>query len=218
MSPLPSNLEKVAEAGGWDERAKQKAQEELMKKMAKIPTEKWKTMLSTVVSLEKIVDKGGLDLAKIPGMIDSIKDAVSTELDFFLAPLKNDLTAAVNEALDPLMELITPLMPAITTTLTGLITPIAFAIESWIAVFTGDWSKVIDMAKSVPGWVALQKEYYDRAIEVMTALFEETVIKYTGMTYNELDIQGTAGGVYSGQFDIDLDALADMYGLGDYTG
>jgi len=80
LGQLPENLEKVAEAGSWEERAKQKALEELMDKMQKIPTEKWKNMLDTVISVENIVDKGGLDLSLIGGWKDEIKDTFRTEI------------------------------------------------------------------------------------------------------------------------------------------
>ena len=84
---LPENLEKVAEAGGWEARAKQKAQEELMEKMGKIPTEKWKNMLDTVISIENIVDKGGFDSSLISGWTDEIKEVFKTEIEYAIAPL-----------------------------------------------------------------------------------------------------------------------------------
>ena len=80
MSGNPKWMEEVADAGGWDEHAKLKAQQELMEKIDKIPPEKFLQLNSMLGSLERLLDSGGSDLGILKGMTDTISDTVQTEL------------------------------------------------------------------------------------------------------------------------------------------
>jgi len=207
-------LEKVAEAGSWEERAKQKALEELMDKMQKIPTEKWKNMLDTVISVENIVDKGGLDLSLIGGWKDEIKDTFRTEIEYILAPFKNEINAIINELLEPFMPMIKEVMDEILV----MIQRGAGFLE---ALFTGKLDEFmrnlqLEMQDEVHAWQVQRTEAF------WSSPFGKAWFKHQyGIDLDAMSALGTAGGVYSGQFDVDMDRLAAMLAnmnLGDFTG
>lgn len=220
MTPLPVNLEKVAEAGGWEERAKQKAQEELIEKMSKIPSEKWKNMLDTVISVENIVDKGGLDLSLIDGWTDELKDTFKTELEYALAPLKNELMGLIN-------EILAPFLPLIQDALTSITTMTSRGVGFLEALFTGKLEQFmrdlqLEMQDEVQAWQVQRSEAFWSS-PAGKAWFKH---RY-GIDMDALSAQGTAGGVYSGQFagmtfsDADIARIEEIlarFNLGGFTG
>jgi len=141
MSPLPSNLEKVAEAGGWDERQAEKAME-FMEKASKIKEREWKAMTGTLGALKDIVDAGGLE-----GMFDRLGETWSLQVENALSPLVNEVSQLVAEALKPIM-------PMINATLNEATDWITISVGSWEAIFTGKWDEVFkDISAKMPAWM-----------------------------------------------------------------
>ena len=144
MSPLPENLEKVAEAGGWDARQAERATE-FMKEASKIKEREWKAMTGTVGALQEFAAVGGLE-----GMFDRLSETWSLQVENALSPLTNEVTQLVAEALAPFMPMITETMNQITNYLTlGM-----GAIE---AALTGNWDswieeQTIKFQKGMEGW------------------------------------------------------------------
>ena len=211
---LPSRLEKVADAGGFEERSKQKSQEEMLEKMNNIPEQKWNKMLDSIISLETIVDKGGFDSSLISDWTDDIKDAFKTEINSALAPLKNELMSVINEILGPILPLIKDALAEITTMTTR-------GIGFLEALFTG---KLDEFMRGLQ--LEMQDEVQQWQVQRTEAFWSSPAGKYWfkqkyGMDLDALSAKGTAGGVHSGQFDLDPETLAKLleaFELGDFTG
>ena len=222
FTPTPgSYMDRVEKAGGieaYDEK-KRKAQEELFEQMNAIPEQKWKKMLDSVISLETIVDKGGFDSSLISGWTEEIGDTFKTELEYALAPLKNELMAAINTALEPLM----PLIQDVTI---GIAETIKLGFAAWEAIIFGKWDEFFDKFSTLTKdwkWLRQIKTDTEYMKSILQAGYDEAKVKeWTGMSYAELAEQATEGGVYSGQFDLspeDLEKLMNMnLDLGDFSG
>lgn len=209
---LPPRLEKVAEAGGWEERAKQKAQEELINKMGKIPTEKWKSMLDTVISVENIVDKGGFDLSLIEGWKDELKKTFETELEYIVSPFLNEITALINATLEPFMPAIQIVLGSLTELIQRGFGLIEALIEGKLDEFLYDLKVEAQQAGALSWW--------DTPAQHVTAIanFERN---FPHIDLTALSAQGTAGGVYSGQFDItpeESEKIIEQKRIGGFTG
>ena len=154
MSPLPSNLEKVADAGGWDERALEQANE-FMEKASKIKEKEWKAMTGTLGALKDIIDAGGLE-----GMFDRLGKTWELQVENALAPLFNEVSQLVADALRPIM-------PLINATLNEATDWITISVGSWEAIFTQKWDEVFhDIEAKMPDWMkdiknAINKYFYD---------------------------------------------------------
>ena len=211
---LPPRLEKVAEAGGWEERAKQKAAQKTLEQIDEIPEQKWTKLLDSLISLESIVDKGGFDSSLISGWTDDIKDTFKTEIESALAPLKNELMGMINDVL-------APFLPLIQDALTGVTTMTSRGIGFLEALFTGKLDEFmrdlkLEMQDEVDAWQVQRTEAF------WSSDFGKRWFKHKyGMDLDALSAKGTAGGVYSGQFDIDPETLEKMLAnidFGDFTG
>ena len=213
--PTPKWMEDVAAAGGFEEHAKQKAAQKALEQINEIPEQKWTKMLESIVSLETIVDKGGFDSSLISSWTDNLKDTFETEIASALAPLKNELMAMINELLAPFLPLIKDVLGGITDMTTR-------GIGFIQALFTGKLDDFmlglkLEMQDEVDAWQVQRTEAFWSS-PMGKAWFKQ---KY-GMDLDALAAKGTAGGVYSGQFDLspeDLEKLMNMnLDLGDFGG
>ena len=111
-------------------------------------------------------------------------------------------------------------MPYISVTVNTAAQAIALGFQGWVSVFTGRWDDFERKLEELfPGITDLRDElrvelteYWQRLTMALNPLYREKIM--------EANKSGTAGGVYSGQFDIDFDALEDMLSdleLPDYT-
>ena len=187
--------------------------------MNDIPEQKWTKMLSSIISLETIVNKGGFDTDLISGWTDEIGETFKTELGYALSPFKNELIAAFNIALEPFL-------PAIQAVAVTIGETIKLAFSAWEAIFTGNWDSFFlemqKLAKKIPLLRDIKNAIVEGQSMLAAQLYEKRVIELTGMTYKELSEQATAGGVYSGQFDLspeDIEKILNMdLNLGDFGG
>ena len=136
MSPLPENLERVADAGGWEQAAK------FMEQASKIKEKEWKAMTATVGVFKDLMREGGVE-----GMFERLADTWELQVQNALSPLTNEVTQLVAEALKPIMPMITAVLNEATTWIT-------IAVGSWEAVFTGEWDEVFkDIEAKMPEWM-----------------------------------------------------------------
>ena len=136
MSPLPENLERVADAGGWEQAAK------FMEQASKIKEREWKAMTATVGVFKDLMREGGVE-----GMFERLADTWELQVQNALSPLTNEVTQLVAEALKPIMPMITAVLNEATTWIT-------IAVGSWEAVFTGEWDEVFkDIEAKMPEWM-----------------------------------------------------------------
>ena len=192
------------------------ASEKALKKIAKIPEQKWTKMLASITSLEMIVDKGGFDASLISGWTDDIKDTFKTEVEAALAPLKNELMAMVNEAL-------APFLPLIKDALTSITTLTSRGVGFLEALFTGKLDEFmrdlkLEMQDEVDAWQVQRTEAFWSS-PAGKAWFKH---RY-GLDLDALSASGTAGGVYSGQFDAtfapeDIERILARLNLGGFIG
>jgi len=144
MSPLPENLEKVADAGGWDERALEQAKE-FMEKAGKIKEKEWKAMTGTLGALKDIVDAGGME-----GMLDRWQETLSLQVENAFSPLANEVSQAVADAL-------APILPMITATLQEVTKYFTLGLGGLEAALTGNWdtwieTEIVKFQDSMSGW------------------------------------------------------------------
>lgn len=195
----PPWMEKVAEAGGWEEHAK------LLEKIGKIPEEKWRNLSKMVEGIERVFDKGGTDLDVISSLKDDLEETIRTELAAALSPLKNELAATINAILGPFM-------PIIQETVTGIATLIQRGMGAIQALIDGrfeEWFKQqLDLAQQKGGWAAQLRQRYSEAYwsgPVGRKRINEILAKQ-GLSLEELEASALAGGIYSGQFDLSTSA------------
>ena len=213
-------MEDVAKAGGFEEHGKLKAQKEVTEKMNKISVEKWINILGTVTLLDKIIDKGGLDVSLIAGWTSDIKETIKSEIELAISPLKNEIMAGINAAL-------APIMPYISVAVNNITSFIGLGFASWTALFTGKWDDFERRLEEMfPGIGQAKEDYMKHITEeywsgpVGRAKIEAMLAAAGLPTIAVLEASALAGGVYSGQFDINLEALAKMLEnleLPDYT-
>ena len=155
LGELPSNLEKVAEAGGWDERQAERAME-FMEKASKIKEKEWKAMTGTLGALQEIVATGGLE-----GMFDRLQETWSLQVENALSPLTNQINQAVSEALQPIL-------PEIAIVLNEMANLISVSVGSWKAIFTGEWDEVFDdISAMMPQWMLdFKNEFIQRLYDI----------------------------------------------------
>ena len=97
--------------------------------LAKIKAKQWKAMGKTVEQMREFTEEAGMG-----DFVSDLKETLSLQIQEVLAPLKNEINAAVVEALEPIMPLIVEFMAGITNLLVG-------GIKSWEAILTGNWDK-----------------------------------------------------------------------------
>ena len=102
---LPPNLEKVADAGGWDAREQQKA----LEAMAKIKPEQWKGINANLTILKEFMDLDAPGIFR--QMKFSITETVSLKIQELFSPLKNEINAQINDILNPFIaDYLSPIM------------------------------------------------------------------------------------------------------------
>lgn len=154
---LPSRLEKVAEAGGFEERATERElelQNQVIINMAKIKPKGWIAIGKTVEILSDFVEGGVIGGFKDIGQ--DLKESLSLTIQEAMSPLKNEIEQSLAEALEPIM----PEIQAFTTEIAGWF---RIAIGSWEALIKGDWDAVLaDISKKMPDWLKQFKNDFNR--------------------------------------------------------
>ena len=146
-------MEDVAKAGGFEEHAKLKAQQELMDTMNKMPPEKFFQLKDMLGSLERMLDTGGSDLGILSGLKDSITDTIKTEFDAVTAEFQNSLNTLINTALEPIM-------PYIQVALQGITSAIGLSFSGLTAMLTGKWDDFEKRLESMfPGITEWRDEF-----------------------------------------------------------
>ena len=124
-------MEKVAEAGGWEEHAKLKAQKEFAEKLQKIKKNQWEGINENLTILTGFINKSA------SGVLNTFKDTLlsSISLSFgqILAPIKNEIYAMIN---DVLFEALEPVMPYINEGLAWIGIALDFALDGLFYVGT----------------------------------------------------------------------------------
>ena len=105
MSPLPSNLEKVADAGGWDERQLEKATK-FMQEASKIKKSEWMSMNENLAIMKDIGSASNLNI--LTSLPDSIMNTINLKVDELFAPLKNEINQLIMDAMQPMLDLLKP--------------------------------------------------------------------------------------------------------------
>ena len=111
MSPLPENLEKVADAGGWDARQLEKATK-FMQEASKIKKSEWMSMNENLTIMKEIGSASNLDI--LTSLPDSIMTTISLKTDELFAPLKNEINTLLTTALQPLLDELNPIVNNLT--------------------------------------------------------------------------------------------------------
>ena len=106
-SLLPENLEKVAEAGGWDERQAEKAKE-FMQEAAKIKKNQWVSMNENLSIVRDFAS--GSNLSLLEDLPDSIMETITLKTDELFAPFKNEINTLITNALQPFIDQLNPVV------------------------------------------------------------------------------------------------------------
>lgn len=101
-------MEKVAEAGGWEEHAKLKAQKEFAERLQKIKKNQWEGINENLTILKGFVDKSAGNI--LSQLKDDITQTIALKFGEILAPIKNEIYGIINNALN---EALGPVMPYI---------------------------------------------------------------------------------------------------------
>ena len=102
---LPSNLEKVADAGGWDESTLEHAKA-FMYESAKIKKSQWMSMNENLIILKDIGAAGNLEI--LTSLPDRIMDTINLKVDELFAPLQNEINQLIANAMQPIIDLLNP--------------------------------------------------------------------------------------------------------------
>lgn len=191
--PNPEWMEKVAEAGGWAEHAKLKAQKEFTESLQKIKKEQWEGINENLTILTGFIDKSA------SGALSAFKDTLlsSIKLSFgaVLAPLKNEIYAMIN---DTLMEALGPVMPYINEGLAWIGEALDFALDGlfFIGTLLGEFIKPIYTSARDAAEAAAQTEL-DRIAKARRARYQiENVPGFTtggGTSGFQQGYRGTSG-------------------------
>ena len=194
MSHLPENLEKVANAGGWEGRALQleKERQKTYKELQKIKKEQWASMTTAFKSMGEFIDKGGFG-GLMSGSMERLEVQVTSELDKALAPITNELAKLLDSIFDE---------PFVQGIIGGFQDVITASMKTWNAIFTGQWSELTIFMQNSDLFGPAKEQALEFASYQKALFLEDWITEQTGMTYAELDASAAAGGVYSGQYDM----------------
>ena len=104
----PEWMESVAEAGGWEQHAKLKAQKEFVERLEKINKNQWEGINENLTLLSGFIDKSAGNV--LSQLKDDITQTISLKFAEVLAPIKNEIYGIINDALNEALE---PIMPYI---------------------------------------------------------------------------------------------------------
>jgi len=117
--------------------AEKMASDKTLALLGKIKSKQWKAMGETVIGLKELVEMGGV------GILGHLEESLTLEMGKLFSPLQNEINDALTEALSPIM-------PYITTVMNELTVWFKLAVESWKAIFTGQWDDVLkDITKLI---------------------------------------------------------------------
>lgn len=177
--------------------------------LAKIDKEEWKLMGGVINEVQELATTGiaGLsDVGVASDLLNSLKDTLRTEFNALLAPLKNELMNMIN-------QLIAPLLPAIQASINEIMTFLQTSFNAWEAILTLDknaWEQLFLEFQKVPELMDIKEKWHTLLAEWATVYREFDLIMRTGYSYEDLNRMGTAGGLYSGQFDVSPEVWEDI--------
>ena len=176
----------------------QKAIEDL----SNIEKDEWSAIATTATSLQEFVGLGG-NTALFQNFGSSIKDTLKIELQYITAPLLNEINGVINSVLEPFL-------PMLETAINEVNSAIQIGMGAIEAIISGKLDQYLrnlklEMQDEVSAWQKQSSETFWGS-EIGKAAF----FKMYGIDLDEMSAKGTAGGAYSGQFDIDPKALEDM--------
>jgi len=182
--------------------------------IAKVDKETWGNIKSTVSDLKGLAS--GSDLSILSGIGDSITETIKTELNAVTSELQNAINTSINDLLEPFM-------PAIEVGLNTITSIITTGFSAWTALFTGKWADFEARIEELfPGITQAREDFRVEWSEFLV----EFGLQFDPELYlliQEMNAAGTAGGVYSGQFnDLNYEtvtnAIANLnLNLPDYT-
>jgi len=121
MGERPPWMEKVAEAGGWEEARKLREQKELMETMAKIPPESWQNIKYAVQGLNRFVEVGGTK-ELLSSFTEEINTTITSIVNEALSPITNAINQAIGEAMKPVLDQLNPIINQISQFISGNVT------------------------------------------------------------------------------------------------
>ncbi len=225
----PGWMEKVAEAGGWEESAQQKAIEKSLElarilsdketqksisALAEIEKDEWKDIATTAKKLYDFIGLGGYSELAL-SIKSGLKEQIEGQFAQLTAPIKNAIIDVINTILEPFM----PFIEDAVNNISNLLTVGMGAIE---ALFTGKLDEFIKdlqlkMQDEVHAFqVKLTEEFWSSELgkTKFDLLYSQNLPgRYQGMSLDELAQSALEGGVYSGQFELspeDLEKLMNM--------
>jgi len=93
MSPNPDWMEKVADAGGWDEHALK-----VITEMKSIKKEEWSAIHDTLLVLKEFTNTEATQF-----FVDNLKETITLKVEEAMAPLDNTINGIINEAMTPIL-------------------------------------------------------------------------------------------------------------------
>ena len=130
--PNPEWMESVAEAGGWEQHAKQKAQKEFVERLEKIKKNQWEGINENLTLLKGFVDKNAGNI--LSQLKNDITETISLKFGQILAPLKNEIYSMLNDTIN---EALGPVMPYINEGIKWLGVGLDFVVDALFDV--GVW-------------------------------------------------------------------------------
>ena len=125
-------MESVAEAGGWEQHAKQKAQKEFVERLEKIKKNQWEGINENLTLLKGFVDKNAGNI--LSQLKNDITETISLKFGQILAPLKNEIYSMLNDTIN---EALGPVMPYINEGIKWLGVGLDFVVDALFDV--GVW-------------------------------------------------------------------------------
>lgn len=129
----------------WDSKDTEKEAGNFMLHASKIKEKEWKAMTGTLGALKEIITTGGLE-----GMLDRLEARWTLQVENALAPLTNEVTQLVADAL-------APILPMIVATLAEVTNYFTLGMGALEAGLTGTWDEwireqTISFQKGMAGW------------------------------------------------------------------
>ena len=215
------------EAKGYQERNLQtfletisnKEAQKSIESLAKIEKDDWISMNGVIQKIKGFA--AGTDLGILSGVGDTLRDTIRTELNNAIAPLKNELMNMINQLFAPFLPLIEDAVAAIST----LIARGMGAIQSLIEGRFEEWFRQEQLTMQETGapqafqtWITetraeqmliyYESMYHQGHPEMIPAWAVDILNQYG--SFAAYEAAASAGGVYSGQFDLDPSVIDDI--------
>lgn len=196
---MEQRAKRIEAAGGIEA---YKEVKKFIDEIQKVKPDQWKGLNDTLTTIKSFID---LDpTGAFNQMRDSLKESLELQVQQAMAPIINEIYAGITTALEPIMPMITDSINTISTLIGRGFGFIDALISGKLDEFFRDL-KLQAQAEGALSW-------WDTPAQQVTAVanFERL---HPDIDLTALSAQGTAGGVYSGQFDLDLDVIDKLLGI-----